>query len=183
MGSIEDFFGSGDSSEVVKSLSSSSPKAILSYLITSSKRVLSIYALMRDSLPKGYGKVRFSRFVDMKGKQVENLCKIALKLYPEALSHDLPEEVPNISFSTTGDYLSTLRAVIRIEGDQLDALKNLVGNVSDPDVRAIIGDTIESIKNIVSLLSMEIQRVEKADSRAKFAEFVKELVGDRDGRI
>ncbi|CAI1492893.1 Rubrerythrin subfamily [Thermococcus nautili] len=183
MGSLEGFFESRDTTELLELVSKLPPEDVLGYLLSTSKRVLAVYATMRDSLPRGYGRVKFSRFVEAKGRQVEELCRITLKLYPQALSSETSGEDVKVSLSTVGDYLDVLREAVKLEELQLRAARYLAGKVGDSDMRAILEDLSAEIEENISLLKKELERAENFDRKAKFSDFVKELVGDRDGRV
>ncbi|WP_099209269.1 hypothetical protein [Thermococcus henrietii] len=181
MAPLGGFFEEWDEGAFLEAVSKLPPKDVLSYLIEVSKRVLAVYARMRDSLPKGYGWMRFSEFVETKGKQVEKLCKIALRLFPEALSSEVNVEKLEFSVKTVGDYVEVLRETIRLEELQLRACRYLEGHVENQDMKAILSDLAEEIELNIRKLEEELERVEKFERKTKFSEFVKELVGDRDG--
>jgi hypothetical protein len=181
MGSLEGFFGSRDPTKLLKVVSKLPPEDLLSYLLSTSKRILAVYAELRDSLPRGYGRLKFSRFVEVKGKQVEWLCKIALNLYHQALSSETSGEDVSVSISAVGDYLDVLQKAIELEEFQLRASRYLAEKVENPDMRAILEDISEGIEENILLLREELERVENFKRKVEFSEFVKELVGDRDG--
>jgi len=183
MASLEGFFGPRDSRELFERVSQLPPEDLLSYLLSTSKRILAVYAELRDSLPRGYGRLKFSHFVDVKEKQVENLLKVALNMYPGTFSSEVSGEKVKVSISQVGDYLNVLRKAIELEELQLRALRYLEERIDNPEIRAILGDIAGDVEENVLHLRKELERVERFDRKAKFSDFIKELVGDRNGRV
>ncbi|NJE54184.1 hypothetical protein [Thermococcus sp. 21S9] len=183
MGSREEFFESDDPMELLRIVSRLPPEDVMGYLISTSRRVLAVYATMRESLPKGYGRIKFSRFVETKGRQVEELCRIALKLYPEAISSETSGEPVDMPLETVEDYITALTEAIKLEELQLRASRYLAQKVEDSDMRALLEDLSAEIEGNLSVLRSELEKAKRFERKARFSEFVKELVGDRDGRV
>ncbi|WP_297467319.1 hypothetical protein [Thermococcus sp.] len=179
---LGDFF-EDDVSEVLRRVSSLPPRDVLSYLVSTSQRVLAVYQVMTDSLPRGYGKIKFSRFVEKKERQTEELWKIALRLHPESLSSEVKGEDIEVSIETVGDYAEVLEQTIKLEELQLRACRYLSGKIGDPDLSMLLQDLANEIEENISFLREELERVKGIERKVKFSEFVRELVGDRDGRV
>ncbi|WP_297480290.1 hypothetical protein, partial [Thermococcus sp.] len=141
-----------------------------------------VYQVMTDSLPRGYGKIKFSRFVEKKERQTEELWKIALRLHPESISSSKVENL-GVSIETVGDYAEVLEQTIKLEELQLRACRYLSGKIEDLDLSMLLEDLANEIEENISFLKEELERVKGIERKVKFSEFVKELVGDRDGRV
>ncbi|WP_258083647.1 hypothetical protein [Thermococcus thermotolerans] len=162
---------------VFRDVSKIPPAEVLSYLIELSEAVLGLYILMRDSLPKDYGRIKFSRFVEKKRKQVEGIRSIMMEMYPGARirGHDISLK---FDVETVQDYSKVLEDAIQLESLSLRVLRHLV---ESSDNKILLNDIAQDIEDNIRELQRELDRLRKFESKARFSEFVKELVGDRDG--
>ncbi|WP_144244788.1 hypothetical protein [Thermococcus eurythermalis] len=138
---------------------------------------------MRDFLPRGYSKIKFSRFVELKAGQVAKLRRLALELLPSTLSSGGPDEEFEVPPSTVGDYANVLREAIVLEKTQLQMAKRFAECVQNWEIWAILEDFLDEVQENISFLQKELERVENFNRKARFSEFIQELVGDRDGRV
>ena len=176
----DDFFSeSREVRELVSQLEDVSklpPREVLHYLLELSELTLSLYIMMRDALPRGYGRIKFSRFVEKKRRQVENMRYIARELYPGA-GGKTRVPTPSFSIETVGDYVKVLRNAVYLESLSLKAFRYLARSTGE---KLLFSDLAEEIEDNISELRREIQRAESVESRVRFSEFVKELVGGGD---
>lgn len=163
----------------LKDVSRLSPGEIFSYLIELSEATLSLYIVMRDSLPRSYGRVKFSRFVEKKRKQIENMRHIARELYPglKTRKFEFSEE---FKVETVEDYVKVLRSAMNLELMGLKAFEYL-SEFSEEGL--LFRDLAEEIENNVNELKKELEKVETFERKAKFSDFVKELAGGKNGRV
>ncbi|WP_297534969.1 hypothetical protein [Thermococcus sp.] len=155
-----------------------SPQEVFSYLIELSEATLSLYIVMRDSLPRSYGRVKFSRFVEKKRKQVENMRHIARELYPGLKTKEVKFS-KRFKVETVGDYIKVLRNAINLESISLRAFRYLSESSSEG---MLLSDLADEIEGNISELKKELEKAESFERKARFSEFVKELVGGEDGR-
>ncbi|WP_457743143.1 hypothetical protein [Thermococcus sp.] len=177
-----DLFSESDEVEELlqqlEDVSKLSPQEALSYLIELSEATLSLYIVMRDSLPRSYGRIKFSRFVEKKRRQVENMHNIARELYPELKTKEVKFS-REFRVETVGDYIKALQNAINLESISLRAFKYLSESSSEG---LLFSDLMEEIEENISELKGELEKAESFERRARFSEFVKELVGGKDGR-
>jgi len=179
MVSLELFSGSEELENLVRMLenvSKGSPEEALMYLLELSEATLSLYIAFRDELPKGYGRIKFSRFVEKKRKQLENMRSVLRELYPK------PKRSPGFSTSlrveTVDDYVKALESAIYLESLILKAFRHI--EKTSPE-KLFLGDLIAEIEGNIEELQRELERAKAVESKLLFSEFVKKLVGDRDG--
>lgn len=162
----------------LEDVSKLSPEEVFAYLIELSEVILSLYIVMRDSLPRGYGRVKFSRFVEKKRRQVENMHYLAREIYPEVQPEKKVKFSTSFSIETVGDYARALRNAIYLESLSLKAFRYLSKFSAE---KLLFGDLAEEIEENVKELEEELKKVESIEEKLRFSEFVKELVGDRNG--
>jgi len=162
----------------LEDVSKLSPREVFSYLVELSEVTLTLYTLIRDSLPRGYGRVKFSRFVEKKRRQVENMRHLAVEVYPDVAPVRHPKPSLNISIETVRDYVLALKNAIFLESLGLRAFRYLERATED---KLMFADLSEEIEENIRELREELRRAESFESRLRFSEFVKELVGDDDG--
>ena len=156
------------------------PEEVFAYLIELSEAILSLYIVIRDSLPRGYGRVKFSRFVEKKRRQVENMHYLAREIYPEVRPEKKVKFSTSFSIETVGDYLKALRNAVYLESLSLRAFRYLAKFSAE---RLLFNDLAGEIENNIKELREEIGKVESIEEKLRLSEFIKELVGDRDGRV
>lgn len=156
------------------------PREALHYVLALSEAVLALYVLMRDSLPRSYGRIKFSRFVELKRRQVENMRSICLELFPDTSPSRAPTPPLKARVETVGDYARVLKKAIFLESLILRALRYLAEKT---DEKLLFSDLAREVESNIDSLKTELKRVESAESKVHFSEFVKELVGDKDGRV
>ncbi|NJE11360.1 ferritin family protein [Thermococcus sp. MAR1] len=183
---IESFMAAGDTFEEIKKVledvSKSPLPEVLAYLVKSEEYSVRIYAILRDTLPHGYGRIKFGDFVERKIKSEEKLRRIARKLFP-----DLNIEVSETEWSriflerksgirTVGDYLEVLRTAMELEELGEKVYSYLAQRLSGYEERNLMKDLAAVSRKNYEALKEEFEKLRGLASKKAFEDFFDELV-------
>ncbi|ALM74398.1 ferritin-like domain-containing protein [Thermococcus barophilus] len=172
--------------ETLKNITAMSFKHILSYAIKGEKDATDLYQYLYETLPEGYSKKRFKRFIWMEKSHDKKLIDIFTALYPDEEPPDVPFESwrkifeeREFKLKNVKDYLDILEIAMEAEKLAREIYLFLAKNTDNVEHRRIFLELAKDEEDHYDFVKKEYEIYSKAKAEEDLKELIKELMENR----